>query len=281
LTKRTLEYLIFLGAATFLEDLGLRLIRVLALVYICRILVEVVNLFLRELLLAGAGLRSTAEEQQRRTLLPLAQSVPRYAIYFLLRVMGPGEFGVETAPLIAGAGLTGLALGLGAQAFFSDIVSGLFIFLEGIVLVGDRVQIGEVIGVVEEIGSLAIKIRRENGVLHTIPNGEVRSVANHAARYVNAVVELGLGVTTRPRSPAARASNRRFSVIPDGATWSRAPRRSGDGRRGSQPAGRARTTGAGLPGRRAASAAGKPAPMDICVKNHAEGSSTKPRANWI
>lgn len=200
LTKRTLEYLIFLGAATwissklqpgtFLEDLGLRLIRVLALVYVGRVLVEVVNLLLREFLLSGADHRSTGEEQQRRTLLPILQSALRYAIYFLLLVSGLGELGVETAPLIAGAGLTGLALGLGAQAFFSDIVSGFFIFLEGIILVGDRVQVGEVIGVVEEIGIRAIKIRSENGVLHTIPNGEVRSVANHAARYVNAVVEF-------------------------------------------------------------------------------------------
>lgn len=200
LTKRTLEYLIFVGATTWisaklqpgsvLEVVGLRLIRVLALVYVGRVLVEVINLALRELLLSGAEERSTGEEQQRRTLLPIVQSALRYAIYFLLLVMGLGELGVETAPLIAGAGLTGLALGLGAQAFFADIVSGFFIFLEGIVLVGDRVQVGEVIGIVEEIGIRAIKVRHENGVLHTIPNGDVRSVANHAARYVNAVVEF-------------------------------------------------------------------------------------------
>ncbi|MBK8266475.1 MAG: mechanosensitive ion channel family protein [Nannocystis sp.] len=200
LTKRTLEYLVFLGAATwisskiqpgsFLEDVGLRLIRVLALVYIGRILVEVINLVLRELLLAGAAARSTRAQQQRHTLLPLVQSVLRYAVYFLLLVMGLSELGVETAPLIAGAGLSGLALGLGAQAFFSDIVSGFFIFVEGTFYVGDRVQVGEVIGIVEEIGVRAIKIRHESGVLHTIPNGEVRSVANHAASYVNAVVEF-------------------------------------------------------------------------------------------
>jgi len=199
LTKRTLEYLIFLGAATwvssklesfpFLEDFGLRLIRILALVYIGRLVAEVVNLVLRELLI-GSELLSTREKQQRRTLLPIVQSAFRYVIYFILLVMGLGELGVETGPLIAAAGLTSVAVGLGAQAFFGDLVSGFFIFLEGIVFVGDRIQVGEVIGIVEEVGIRAIKIRSESGVLHTIPNGEVRSVANHASTYVNAIVNF-------------------------------------------------------------------------------------------
>ncbi len=200
LTKRTLEYLIFLGVATwissklqsgtFLEEFGLSLIRVLALVYVGRALVEVGNLVLRDLLTGVNPERSAREQQQQRTLLPIVQSAFRYAIYFLLLVMGLSELGVETGPLIAGAGLGGVALGLGAQAFIGDIVSGFFIFLEGIVLVGDRIQVGEVIGITEEIGIRTIKIRHENGVLHTIPNGEVRSVANHANRYVNAVVDF-------------------------------------------------------------------------------------------
>jgi len=198
-TKRTLEYFCFIGAATWvlhqlrpdtwLADTGLVAIRLIALVYVGRVLIAVVELVLRELLVTD---RSEAESQQRLTLLPVARSVLRYAVYFCISVMALQELGVDSSPILAGAGLLGLAVGLGAQTLVGDIVSGFFILFEGMFLVGDRVRIGDTIGEVEEIGVRVLKIRDEFGVLHCIPNGEVRSVANHTHIFVNAVVEFSV-----------------------------------------------------------------------------------------
>src|SRR5690606_8638321 len=108
------------------------------LVYVARVLVAVVELLLRELLLSE---RSEAESQQRMTLLPVARSVLRYAVYFCVAVMGLQELGVDSSPILAGAGLLGLAVGLGAQTLVGDLVSGFFILFEGMFLVGDRIRI--------------------------------------------------------------------------------------------------------------------------------------------
>lgn len=202
ITKRTLEYFCFIGAATFVVDqlnpdtwlsqTGLVAIRLIALVYVGRVAIEVVSLALREVLLSDPEKRTEAENQQRLTLVPVAGSILRYAVYFCMTVMGLQELGVDTSPILAGAGLLGLAVGLGAQTFVGDVVSGFFILFEGLFLVDDRVRIGDIIGNVEEIGIRVLKIRDELGVLHCIPNGEVRSVANHARDYVNALVEFAV-----------------------------------------------------------------------------------------
>ncbi|MDC0723164.1 mechanosensitive ion channel family protein [Nannocystis bainbridge] len=202
ITKRTLDYFFFVGAATWifdqinpggrLSEFGLVGIRIIALVYAGRVLIEVFELLVRELLLADPDKRSEAENQQRLTLVPVASSILRYAIYFCMTVMALQELGLDTSPILAGAGLLGLAVGLGAQAFVGDVVSGFFILFEGLFLVGDRVRVGDVVGNVEEIGVRVLKLRDEAGVLHCIPNGEVRSIANHARVYVNAIVDFRL-----------------------------------------------------------------------------------------
>jgi moderate conductance mechanosensitive channel len=202
ITKGTLEYVCIVGTATFvvhrlqpetwLAQTGVIAIRLIALVYVGRVVIEVCGLALREVLLADSSRRSEAERQQRLTLVPVGTSVIRYAVYFCVAVMGLQETGVDTSPILAGAGLLGLAVGLGAQTLVGDVVSGFFILFEGLILVGDRIRVGEVIGKVEEVGIRVLRIRDEYGILHCIPNGEVRLVANHAREYVNAVVEFSL-----------------------------------------------------------------------------------------
>ncbi|MCK6586444.1 MAG: mechanosensitive ion channel family protein [Polyangiaceae bacterium] len=79
------------------------------------------------------------------------------------------------------------------------MVAGFFILFEDLVLVGDFVEIGGIKGVVQEIGVRITKIRDEFGVLHSIPNGEVRKVANHSREYVNAVIDVHVPYEEDPR----------------------------------------------------------------------------------
>lgn len=199
LTQRTADYFISVGVATWtIEQItpgtwatqtGRLALRIIAIFYLSRVLVEVCVLFMSEFFLARDD-KSAAEFQQRQTLVPVAAGLLRYGIYFTAVVMSLREAGLDPTPLLAGAGVAGVAIGLGAQSFVGDLVAGFFILFESLLLVGDFVQIGEVTGKVEEIGVRVTKIRDEAGILHTIPNGEVRKVSSHSRGYVNAVVDV-------------------------------------------------------------------------------------------
>jgi small conductance mechanosensitive channel len=103
-----------------------------------------------------------------------------------------GVQGVDTRPLLAGAGILGLAVGLGAQNLVTDVVSGFFILFENQYLVGDVIKIGDATGTVEEVGIRVTQVRDEYGKLHIIPNGQIKGVVSYSKGYVNAVVDVKL-----------------------------------------------------------------------------------------
>lgn len=199
LTKRAADYFVYVATATWVAErltpgswaaqnghLGLRII---AIFYASRVLVEVSLLMMSEFFLNRSGL-APSEYQQRQTLVPVAAGIARYSIYFAAFIMTLREAGFDTTPLWAGAGAIGVAVGLGGQSLVGDLVAGFFILFENIFLVGDFVEVGEVKGKVEEIGVRVTKIRDEAGLLHTIPNGEVRKVASHSRGYVNVIIDF-------------------------------------------------------------------------------------------
>ncbi|WP_438042364.1 mechanosensitive ion channel family protein [Sorangium sp. So ce128] len=200
ITKRVVDYCVYITAATWVADAltpdtwlsqaGRVGLRIIAIVYASRVLVEICVLLINDLFLGKVAEENPQTLQQRKTLVPVAMGFVRYAIYFSALVMGLREASIDPTPLLAGAGVIGVAIGFGAQTFVGDIVAGFFILFENLLLVGDLVEIGGIQGRVEEIGVRITKIRDEIGVLHSIPNGEVRKVANHSRSYVNAVVDV-------------------------------------------------------------------------------------------
>lgn len=200
LTKRSVEYFIYVGIATWVSDqlnpmmwpsrAGRITIRVIAIFFISRVLVELCTLFIHEFFVKESKGLTPGEHQQRRTLAPVFTSLLRYAIYFASLIMVLREAGVDPTPLLAGAGIAGVAIGLGAQAFVRDIVAGFFILFENLYLVGDFIECAGVRGHVEEIGVRISKIRDSSGVLHAIPNGDIRTVSSHSKAWVTAVVDL-------------------------------------------------------------------------------------------
>ncbi|WP_437613626.1 mechanosensitive ion channel family protein [Sorangium sp. So ce834] len=200
ITKRVVDYCVYITAATWVADAltpdtwlsqaGRVGLRIIAIVYASRVLVEICVLLINDLFLGKVAEENPQTLQQRKTLVPVAMGFVRYAIYFSALVLGLREASIDPTPLLAGAGVIGVAIGFGAQTFVGDIVAGFFILFENLLLVGDLVEIGGIQGRVEEIGVRITKIRDELGVLHSIPNGEVRKVANHSRSYVNAVVDV-------------------------------------------------------------------------------------------
>ena len=103
------------------------------------------------------------------------------------------EFDIDLAPLLAGAGIVGVALGFGAQSLVRDLLAGLFILLEDQYGVGDIVDLGEAIGTVQAVGLRITTLRSLQGVYWYVPNGEIRRVGNHSQGVAVVVVDMPIG----------------------------------------------------------------------------------------
>lgn len=119
------------------------------------------------------------------TLTSLLKSLFKFFVYFSAGAIILKEIGFDITPLVAGAGVAGFAIGFGAQTLIKDLISGFFIILENQFSVGDKVSVGGVKGVVEEITVRYTKIRGENNELHIIPNGNISQVTNYGSEKCN------------------------------------------------------------------------------------------------
>jgi small-conductance mechanosensitive channel len=113
-----------------------------------------------------------------RTLLPLARNVLLIVISVMAGLVILSEIGVNIAPLLAGAGVVGLAVGFGAQSLVKDVITGAFFLFEGTINLGDVVDIGGKGGQVEGMTIRSIRLRDYNGNLHTINFGSVGVITN-------------------------------------------------------------------------------------------------------
>jgi len=100
------------------------------------------------------------------------------------------ELGINLAPLIAGAGIAGVALGFGAQALVNDCISGFFMLLEDQYGIGDVVDLGEAVGTVEEVALRATVLRGIDGTVWHVPNGEVKRVGNKSQHWSTALIDI-------------------------------------------------------------------------------------------
>jgi small-conductance mechanosensitive channel len=144
-----------------------------------------------ESLIAGAA-PSEEEAQRARTLARVIRSTALVIIVTAAGLMILVELGLDITPLIAGAGIAGVALGLGAQSLISDVIGGFFILMEDQFAVGDAIQVGDIGGGVEKMTLRATFLRDLEGTLHVIPNGEIRIVSNRTKGWSRVVVNVGV-----------------------------------------------------------------------------------------
>jgi small conductance mechanosensitive channel len=115
-----------------------------------------------------------------QTLSGVLSSIASFVIFTIVAIMVIGELGYNIGPLVAGAGIIGLALGFGAQSLVKDFLSGIFMFLEDQLGVGDTVHLNEVTGVVEALTLRVTRLRAEDGTVWYVRNGEILKVGNHS-----------------------------------------------------------------------------------------------------
>jgi small-conductance mechanosensitive channel len=134
-----------------------------------------------------------ARSGRARTLLPLFRTSVLVLIILMVGLIVLSELGVNIAPLLAGAGVVGLAIGFGSQALVKDVITGLFILIEDTVAVGDVVDVGKGhSGVVEAISIRSIRLRDVSGTLHSVPFSEVTTVKNMSRDYSYVVCDVGV-----------------------------------------------------------------------------------------
>ncbi|UFU00875.1 mechanosensitive ion channel family protein [Radiobacillus kanasensis] len=131
-------------------------------------------------------------EGRIKTLEKLLINIFSYTLMFLFVAMLFGIFDIPIGPLLAGAGILGLAIGFGAQGLVSDIVTGFFLLLEKQIEVDEYVTVAGFNGIVEEIGLRTTKIRGFDGTLHFIPNRDISGVSNHSRGTMRALVDIGI-----------------------------------------------------------------------------------------
>ncbi|MEO8296107.1 MAG: mechanosensitive ion channel family protein, partial [Gemmatimonadota bacterium] len=133
----------------------------------------------------------TLREKRGQTVAQLLRSVGRVVVIVVAVLLTFNTF-VEITPLLAGAGILGLAVSFGAQSLVKDVIAGFFILLENQFAVGDIVEAGGKGGVVERMTMRIVQLRDLEGILHTIPNGTIAVVSNRTRGWSRAVLEVGI-----------------------------------------------------------------------------------------
>ena len=127
------------------------------------------------------------------TIMPLVRRTGQVIIAALAVLAVLGQIGVNVTPLLAGAGIIGVAVGFGAQTLVRDIISGVFFLIDDAFRKGEYIDIGTVTGTVENISIRSMQLRHHNGPLNTIPFGEIRHLTNFSRDWV--IMKLPLRVT--------------------------------------------------------------------------------------
>jgi moderate conductance mechanosensitive channel len=130
----------------------------------------------------GPGFAKRQSERARTTGSVLT-SILKAAVWIIALAMILGEFGFNLGPVIASAGVIGVAIGLGAQTLVRDILSGIFMLIEDQYGVGDQITTLEIEGVVEKVGLRITTIRDKNGVLWYVRNGEILVIGNASQKH--------------------------------------------------------------------------------------------------
>jgi len=172
---------------------GIRIALIILLAYILKIIITRVIIRTVRIAVKADGFQSKeSEEKRENTLISVFTMTTKSLIALIVSMMVLEELGVEIGPMLAAAGVVGLAFGFGGQYLIRDVITGLFIIMENQYRIGDVVNINGVGGSVENITLRKTQLRNLDGIVHHIPHGEVKTVANLTKDFSRVNIDLGI-----------------------------------------------------------------------------------------
>ncbi len=171
---------------------------IIATVFIAWLLWILVDTAITEALNPGGPRNKSRNPSMRaRTMLPLLRNVLLVSIMTIAGIVTAANLGINVTPLLAGAGVIGLAIGFGAQSLVTDLITGLFIIIEDTISVGDWIDVdGGHAGTVEHLSIRTVRLRDGQGAIHAIPFSQIKIVKNLSRDFAYAVFEVRMSFST-------------------------------------------------------------------------------------
>jgi len=174
---------------------GVPILIIIVLSYLFYMIVKVLAppMLERWVKVRGEGRRARSEHVKRsKTLSSVITQATAILIVIIALFMILSEIGLDITPLLAGAGVAGIAIGFAAQSFIRDLIGGFLIIFENQFDVGDVIKVADVLGAVEEVNLRRIQIRDLDGILHIVPNGEIRVASNYTMMWSRAHLNISV-----------------------------------------------------------------------------------------
>jgi small-conductance mechanosensitive channel len=195
------------------------ILRILLTIVIGYVVWEVINAYIeRKLKTIQAGPEGGGAGGNRfRTLVQLARKFIMVVLFTMVALIVMSSMGIEIAPLLAGAGVVGLAIGFGSQALVKDIVSGVFFLMDDAFRIGDYIDTGSLKGVVEHISIRSLRLRHHRGMVHTIPFGDLKQVTNWTRDWVimKLIFRVPYDTDVNQVAKIVKKMNKRISADPE------------------------------------------------------------------
>jgi len=204
---------------TWLIDHG---IRILIIVVVGAVLWFALNKFLPtivgRLMATTKGESKEGIKKRRDTLVGVLTGVGRVFIVIVAIMMVLDEAGVPIASVLVGLGIAGLAIGFGAQYLIRDLIAGMFIIMENQYRVGDVARVADVAGLVEEVTLRKTVLRDLDGIVHHVPNGEIRVASNFTRHFARVNLDVSVAYGT-DLDHAISVINRVGKALAEDAKW--------------------------------------------------------------
>lgn len=172
---------------------GLRIMVIIVVAFfINKVITGLIDKMVRIAVVPNNHSSKEAEKKREDTLIHIFSITAKIVIFSIFILMVLQEFGVVIGPILAAAGIVGLAFGFGGQYLIRDIISGLFIILENQYRIGDVVKFENLGGVVEKISLRMTTLRDLDGTVHHIPHGEIKEVSNYAKDFARINMDIGV-----------------------------------------------------------------------------------------
>lgn len=176
---------------------GIKIILIALAAYLLNLILS--RIIIRAVRIAVVRDEAMSEEAERKredTLIHIFNGALKIILILLAVLMILQEAGLQIGPILAGAGIAGLAIGFGAQSLVKDIITGLFMIIENQYRIGDIIKIDDIGGTVEKITLRLTTLRDINGTVHHIPNGEIKRVSNLSKDFARVNFDIGVSYNT-------------------------------------------------------------------------------------